>query len=68
MATGTDAVYPSLGMGGETRARYPEACRVWCPCIAPRDAEHTVLHQVIGEHLETFLRATAEASNGHGLP
>jgi hypothetical protein len=23
----------------------------------PRDAEHTVLHQVIAEHLEVFLRA-----------
>jgi hypothetical protein len=34
----------------------------------PRDAEHTVLHQVIGEHLETFLRAAAEAGDGAGLP
>ena len=34
----------------------------------PRDAEHTVLHQVIAEHLEVFLRAVAEAGDGTGLP
>ena len=41
-------------------------------CIAPvyrrRDAEHTVLHQVIAEHLEAFLGAVAEAGDGAGLP
>ena len=34
----------------------------------PRDAEHTVLHQVIAEHLEVFLLAVAEAGDGAGLP
>jgi hypothetical protein len=34
----------------------------------PRDAEHTVLHQVIALHLEAFLRAVAEAGDGTGLP
>jgi transposase-like zinc-binding protein len=34
----------------------------------PRDAEHAVLHQVIAEHLEAFLRAVAEAGDGSGLP
>jgi hypothetical protein len=34
----------------------------------PRDAEHTVLHQVIAEHLEAFLRAVAAAGDGAGLP
>ena len=34
----------------------------------PRDAAHTVLHQVIAEHLEVFLRAVAEAGAGAGLP
>ncbi|MBF8288004.1 MAG: hypothetical protein HW381_1112, partial [Candidatus Rokubacteria bacterium] len=34
----------------------------------PRDAEHTVLHQVVAEHLETFLGAVAEAGAGAGLP
>jgi hypothetical protein len=34
----------------------------------PRDAEHTVLHQVIAEHLEAFLGAVAEAGDGAGLP
>ena len=38
------------------------------PLYRPRDAEHTVLHQVIGEHLEVFLGAAAEASDGAGLP
>ena len=34
----------------------------------PRDAAHTVLHQVIAEHLEAFLRAVAAAGDGAGLP
>ncbi len=34
----------------------------------PRDAEHTVLHQVVAEHLEAFLGAVAEAGDGAGLP
>ncbi len=34
----------------------------------PRDAEHTVLHQVIALHLEVFLDAVAEAGDGAGLP
>ncbi len=38
------------------------------PVYRPRDAEHTVLHQVIAEHLETFLHAAAEAGGGDGLP
>jgi len=38
------------------------------PVYQPRDAEHTVLHQVIAEHLEAFLRAAAAAGDGAGLP
>ena len=38
------------------------------PLYRPRDAEHTVLHQVIAEHLELFLRTAAEAGEGSGLP
>jgi transposase-like zinc-binding protein len=38
------------------------------PVYRPRDAEHTLLHQVIAEHLEAFLRAVAEAGDGPGLP
>ena len=38
------------------------------PVYRPRDAEHTVLHQVISAHLETFLNAAAEAGDGAGLP
>ncbi len=34
----------------------------------PRDAEDTVLHQVIAEHLGAFLGAVAEAGDGVGLP
>jgi hypothetical protein len=38
------------------------------PVYRPRDAEHTVLHQVVGQHLEAFLRVAAEAGDGVGLP
>jgi hypothetical protein len=38
------------------------------PVYRPRDAEHTVLHQVVAEHLEAFLGAVAEAGDGEGLP
>src|SRR5256712_6021558 len=38
------------------------------PVYRPRDAEHTVLHQVIALHLEAFVRAVAEAGDGAGLP
>ena len=42
--------------------------RCGAPVYRPRDAEHTVLHQVIAEHLEAFLGAVAEAGDGAGLP
>lgn len=38
------------------------------PVYRPRDAEHTVLHQVVAQHLETFLASVAEAGDGVGLP
>jgi hypothetical protein len=38
------------------------------PVYRPRDAEHTVLHQVIALHLEAFLEAVAVAGAGAGLP
>jgi hypothetical protein len=38
------------------------------PVYRPRDAEHTVLHQVVALHLDAFLRAAAEAGDGVGLP
>jgi len=38
------------------------------PVYRPRDAEHTVLHQVVALHLEAFLGAVAEAGDGAGLP
>jgi hypothetical protein len=38
------------------------------PVYRPRDAEHTVLHQVVAEHLEAFLCTVAEAGAGAGLP
>ena len=34
----------------------------------PRDAEHTVLHQVIAEHVGAFLDAVTEAGDGAGMP
>lgn len=38
------------------------------PVYRPRDAEHTVLHAVIGEHLEPFLREASGHGEGAGLP
>jgi len=38
------------------------------PVYRPRDTEHSVLHQVIAEHLEAFLDAVAKAGDGVGLP
>ena len=38
------------------------------PVYRPRDAERTVLHQLVAEHLEAFLGAVAEAGDGAGLP
>ena len=48
---------PHLGAMALQRAAY-----------RPRDAEHTVLHQVVAEHLEAFLEAVAAAGDGAGLP
>jgi hypothetical protein len=39
-----------------------------CPTYQPRDAEHSVLHAVIREHLEPFLRDASARGDGHGLP
>ena len=38
------------------------------PTYRPRDAERTVLHAVIREHLETFLREATARGEGSGLP
>jgi hypothetical protein len=38
------------------------------PLYRPRDAEHTVLHTVIRDHLETFVREVTERGDGSGLP
>jgi hypothetical protein len=38
------------------------------PLYRPRDAEHTVLHAVIREHLETFVREARERGDGCGVP
>src|SRR5215510_8144454 len=38
------------------------------PAYRPRDAEHTVVHRGVVEHLEAFLAAVAEAGDGAGLP
>lgn len=34
----------------------------------PRDAEHSVLHTVIREHLDLFLREVSDRGDGGGLP
>jgi len=38
------------------------------PVYRPRDAEHTVLHEVVAEHLDAFLAAVAAAGDCAGLP
>jgi hypothetical protein len=48
----------------EVAAALPRGVPCVQPVYRPRDAEHTVLHQVISEHLGTFLRAAAEAGAG----
>jgi hypothetical protein len=39
-----------------------------CPIYQPRDTEHSVLHAVVREHLEPFLREASNRGDGHGLP
>ena len=34
----------------------------------PRDAEHSILHTVIREHLERFLREVSDRGDSGGLP
>jgi glutaredoxin 2 len=34
----------------------------------PRDAEHSVLHTVMREHLDRFLREVSDRGDGGGLP
>ena len=36
--------------------------------VSARDTEHSVLHAVIREHLEPFLREVSDRGDGHGLP
>ena len=38
------------------------------PAYQPRDTEHSVLHAVIHEPLEPFLREASDRGDGHGLP
>src|SRR5882724_1166376 len=54
------------GQGGA--GALPRGMGCVAPVYRPRDAEHTVLHQVISEHVEAFLVAVAEAGDGAGLP
>jgi hypothetical protein len=51
----------------ETAARDDRGAPVASLGYTPRDAAATVLHQVVREHLETFLATTARADSG-GLP
>jgi len=56
-AAGTTA---ASGLGG--------AGPVHAPGAVARLAEHTVLHQIVRDHLATFLRAAADRTGGNGLP
>ena len=76
-AIGTVLRYVTSGLGdgvsilGHVRGAacaLPRGVACLRPVYRPRDAEYTVLHQVIGEHLEPFLRQAAEAGEGVGLP
>ena len=51
--TGSTAPHPHAHDGG-----MPASAPT--PCLSPRAAEHTVLHQVVRMHLATFLRAAEE--------
>jgi hypothetical protein len=55
-------------MGRAAGGALPRGMGCVAPVYRPRDAEHTVLHQVVAEHLEAFLGAVAEAGDGAGLP
>ena len=54
------------GQGGA--GALPSGMGCIAPVYRPRDAEHTVLHQVIALHLEAFLSAVADVGDGAGLP
>jgi len=41
---------------------------VGCAVYEPRAVEGAVLHRLVREHLETFLRDAAERTDGSGLP
>src|SRR5713101_578860 len=60
------SVYHSLSIVPVGAVPPPGAMALQRAVYRPRDAEHTVLHQVIAEHLEVFLRAVAEAGDGTG--
>jgi Putative transposase/Transposase zinc-binding domain len=48
--------------------RLARASPVGAATYQPRDAEGTVLHRVVRENLETFLREAADRTDGSGLP
>jgi len=54
-----ERAYRSLGMGTARRTRYAGAWRLWRPCIDRETPSTPCSTGVIGEHLETFLRAAA---------
>jgi hypothetical protein len=63
-ASGHGGAGPRYAHGAaDTRTPVGPACG-----YRPRDAEHTVLHQIVREHLATFLHAAAERTGGDGLP
>jgi hypothetical protein len=59
----------SISGRGHGRAdALPRGMGCVAPAYRPRASEHTVLHQVVAQHLESFLRAVGEAGDGTGLP
>src|SRR5439155_16476084 len=54
--------------GAPDGTRLAGASTVGVATYQPRAAEGTVLHRVVRENLETFLREAAERTDGGGLP
>ena len=58
-------MFPALGPGGTSLAG---GAAVAVNAYQPRGAEGTILHRLVRDHLETFLRDAAERTDGAGVP
>lgn len=60
--------YPSLRLVGARRTRLCRGYGLRRRGLPPRDAEHAVLYQLIGEHLDAFLETARRHADGASLP